>query len=193
MAQKRIDRKLDLATGSVTFTNLENSESVIHTVDGVFGKGTWETLGKLGNGSMAQRAMLHSLNAFGGDAAADKSIDAIAAINARVKSVVEGNWTMRGTGGVGTTRTTLVDQAVARVQKISDEEATAAIVKAAVAQSTKAKEAGRAPVEPKDIRKGLQKNARVAAAMKEIQAERAAAKAKDAAKAAKGSDEKLTF
>lgn len=193
MAQKRIDRKLDLAVGAVTFTNLENSETVTHSVDGVFGKGAWESLGKLSNGGMAQRAMLHSLNAFGGDAAADKSIDAIAAINSRVQSVVDGNWTMRGTGGTGATRTTLVDQAVARVQKISDEEATAAIVKAAASKSAKAKEAGLPPVEPKDIRKGLQKNARVAAAMKEIQAERAAVKAKEAAKVAKGSTDELKF
>lgn len=183
MAQKRIDRKLDLAGGSVTFTNLENSETVTHTVDGVFGKGAWESLSKLSNGPMAQRAMLHSLNAFGGDAAADKTIDAIKAINARVQSVIEGNWTMRGTGGTGATRTTLVDQAVARVQGIPDEEATAAIVKAAATKK----------VEPKDIRKGLQKNARVAAAMKEIQAERAAVKAKEAAKAAKGSTDELKF
>lgn len=183
MAQKRIDRKFDLAVGSVTFTNLENSESVVHTVDGVFGKGAWEVLGKLSNGEMARRAMLHSLNAFGGDAAADKNIPAIAAINARVQSVMDGNWTMRGTGGTGATRTTLVDQAVARVQGISDEEATAAIVKAA----------GIKKVEPKDIRKGLQKNARVAAAMKEIQAERAATKAKEAAKAAKDSTDELQF
>ena len=183
MAQKRIDRKLDLAVGSVTFTNLENSESVVHTVDGVFGKGTWAALAGLSNGAMAQRAMLHSLNAFGGDAAADKSIDAISAINARIESVVGGNWTMRGTGGGGTTRVTLVDQAVAKVKGISDEEASAAIAKAA-------EEKG---VEPKDIRKGLQKNARVAAAMKDIQATRAAAKAKAANKAAKGSTDELDF
>jgi len=184
MAQKRIDRKLDLAVGSVTFTNLENSESVVHTVDGVFGKGTWEALKGLSNGAMAQRAMLHSLNAFGGDAAADKSIDAIAAINARVQSVVDGNWTMRGTGGGGGgTRVTLVDQAVAKVKGITDEEASAAIAKAA-------EEKG---VEPKDIRKGLQKNARVAAAMKDIQATRAATKAKEAAKVAKGTTDELDF
>lgn len=183
MAQKRIDRKLDLAVGSVTFTNLENSESIVHTVDGVFGKGTWDALKGLSNGAMAQRAMLHSLNAFGGDAAADKSIDAIAAINARVQSVVEGNWTMRGTGGGGGIRVTLVDQAVAKVKGITDEEASAAIAKAA-------EEKG---VEPKDIRKGLQKNARVAAAMKDIQATRAAAKAKEAAKVAKGTSDELDF
>ena len=182
MAQKRIDRKLDLAVGSVTFTNLENSETVVHTVDGVFGKGTWAALAGLSNGVMAQRAMLHSLNAFGGDAAADKSIDAIKAINARVQSVVEGNWTMRGTGGGGV-RVTLVDQAVAKVKGITDEEASAAIAKAAEAQG----------VEPKDIRKGLQKNARVAAAMKDIQATRAAAKAKEAAKVAKGTSDELDF
>ena len=183
MAQKRIDRKLDLAVGSVTFTNLENSESVVHTVDGVFGKGTWDALKGLSNGEMAQRAMLHSLNAFGGDAAADKSINAIAAINARVQSVVDGSWTMRGTGGTGATRVTLVDQAVAKVKGITDEEASAAIAKAA-------EEKG---VEPKDIRKGLQKNARVAAAMKDIQATRAAAKAKEAAKVAKGTSDVLDF
>ena len=183
MAQKRIDRKFDLAVGSVTFTNLENSESVVHTVDGVFGKGTWAALAGLSNGAMAQRAMLHSLNAFGGDAAADKSIDAISAINARVQSVVEGNWTMRGTGGGGAIRVTLVDQAVAKVKGISDEEASAAITKAA-------EEKG---VEPKDIRKGLQKNARVAAAMKDIQATRAKAKAKAANKAAEGVSDELDF
>jgi hypothetical protein len=183
MAQKRIDRKLDLAVGSVTFTNLENSENVVHTVDGVFGKGTWAALAGLSNGAMAQRAMLHSLNAFGGDAAADKSIDAISAINARVQSVIDGNWTMRGTGSTGATRVTLVDQAVAKVKGITDEEASAAIAKAA-------EEKG---VEPKDIRKGLQKNARVAAAMKDIQATRAAAKAKEAAKVAKGTSDELDF
>ena len=183
MAQKRIDRKLDLAVGSVTFTNLENSESVVHTVDGVFGKGTWGALKGLSNGAMAQRAMLHSLNAFGGDAAADKSIDAIAAINARVQSVVDGSWTMRGTSGGGGVRVTLVDQAVAKVKGITDEEASAAIAKAADEKG----------VEPKDIRKGLQKNARVAAAMKDIQATRAAAKAKEAAKVAKGTSDELDF
>ena len=185
MAQKRIDRKLDLAVGSVTFTNLENSEFVVHTVDGVFGKGAWDALKGLSNGEMAQRAMLHSINAFGGDAAADKNIPGgpIAAINARIQSVVDGNWTMRGTGGGGGIRVTLVDQAVAKVKGITDEEASAAIAKAA-------EEKG---VEPKDIRKGLQKNARVAAAMKDIQATRAAAKAKEAAKVAKGTSDELDF
>ena len=91
MAQKRIDRKKDLASGSVTFTNLENSESTTHSVDGVFGEGTWAALGSLPNGAMAQQAMLHSLNAFAGDAAADKTVDAISAINARVQSVMDGN------------------------------------------------------------------------------------------------------
>lgn len=181
MAQKRIDRKKDLATGSVTFTNLENSESTTYSVDDVFGKGAWAALGALSNGAMAQQAMLHSLNAFGGDAAADKTVDAISAINARVQSVMDGNWTMRGEGSGSGPRVTVVDQAVAEVKGITPEEACAAII-------AKAEATG---VEPKDIRKGLRKNSRVAAAIAKIQADRAKAKAKAAGKEAADATDEL--
>jgi hypothetical protein len=177
MAQKRIDRKLDLAVGAVTFTNLENGEATTHSVDSIFGKGSWDLLKGLKNGEMAQRAMLHSVNAFGGDAAADKTIDAIVAINARVQSVVEGNWTMKGSGsGGGGTRVTIIDRAVAMVKEISVEDAVAAINAAAEKKG----------VEAKDVRKGLGKNPKIAAAVAKIRADQMRTKAKAASKEAEG-------
>jgi len=168
MGQKRIDRKLDLAVGSVTFTNLENGETATHSVDDVFGSGAWEMLKALKNGEMAQRAMLHSLNAFGGDAAADKTIDAIVAINARVQSVKDGNWTMKGSGGGGPHPTVLAE-AIAKVKGLDVDEVAAKL--ADLDDETK---------------KGLRKNPRVKAAIAEINAKRAKDKAKAAGKEAEG-------
>lgn len=175
MAQKRLDRQKDFTNGVVKFVDLETGNDVSYTIDQVFGKGTWAALAGLSNGKMAQMAMVHSLNAFGGDAAADKSIDAIAAIKNRVESVIGGDWSARGTGEGGV-RETVLALAIARVKNLDVGEVATKLA------------------EYDDVtKKALKKNSAVKAAMADIQAERSKAKAKILAKEAKEAGEALSF
>lgn len=165
MAQKRIDRKKDYEGGTVTLTVLETGEELICDVSQVFP-------GFKDLPEVAKHLAVHAVNAKVGDSAADPKEPAFAAMNKTWEQLLSGEWSARGEGGAGGTRITVLAEAIAQVKNLDVAEV--AIRLADLDDETK---------------KGLRKNAKVKAAIADIQAKRAKAKAKMAGKEAEGAED----
>ena len=162
MAAKRIDRKIDPASGDVTFTVV----------------GTGETLtvnAKALSIDIQTRVVMHGLNAKVGDSAADPNVDAMKQLVSTWDQLVAGSWNTRGGGGGP--RVTVLAEAMFEVQ--SGDLTLDQIVDRLEAMSKEQR---------RDIPK---KYAKVHAAMTEIKSKRAVEKSKAATKAAKGDESNL--
>ncbi len=166
MPQKRINRKKDYETGVVTFTVMESGEELVCEVEKVF-----PGYGKMT--SIAQHLAVHAVNAKVGDSAADpNSGSSLAAMTTTWDQLVSGEWSARGEGGSGGARVTVLAEAIAKIKGLDVAEVAAKLAEY-----------------DDETKKGLRKNAKVKAAIAEIQATRTKAKAKAAAKAAAESEE----
>lgn len=162
MAQKRIDRKINVEKGTVTFTVLADGSQLVCNVGEVAPK--YEKLP-----TVAQRLLFHAVNAKVGDSAADPKLESpMLAMETTWKQLLAGEWTSRGEGGGGSRRTVLAE-AIAQVKGLDVDEVAAKL--ADLDDETK---------------KGLRKNPRVKAAIADINAKRAEAKAQAAGKEAEG-------
>lgn len=161
MAQKRIDRKKDFDAGVVTFTVLDNGEQLVCNLADVapgFDKMP----------AITRHLLVHAVNAKVGDSAADPKEAAMVAMITTWDQLVKGEWSARGEG-TGGARVTVLAQAIAKVKDKTVEEVAARLAEL-----------------DDDTKKGLRKNPRVAAAIAEINADRAKAKAKASKKSAEG-------
>ncbi len=165
MAQKRIHRDKDNDGGKVTFTVLESGEVLECNVGEIFP-------GFKDLSSVAKRLAVHAVNAKVGDSAADPKEPAYEAMKTTWDQLVAGEWSTRGEGGAGGARVTVLAEAIAQVKGLD-----VADVAARLAELDD------------DTKKGLRKNAKVAAAIATIQAAKAKAKAKAAGKEAEGAED----
>ena len=171
MAAKRIDRKIDLETGDVTFTVVESGQEVTSNPTDYVSHTAEEI--KTFLGLIGWRMLLHAMNGKIGDSAANPGVDAYAQMVSTRDQLKEGAWNTRGGGGGGP-RVTVLAEAMFDTQNGNltlDE-----IVDRLEAMSKEQR---------RDIPK---KYAKVHSAMEGIRAKRATKKAKAATKAA-ASDE----
>ena len=158
MSAKRIDRKIDLEAGTVTFTVVATGETLVADQS------------KLPS-DMHMRAVLAGLNAKVGDSAADPNVDAFTQMTAIRDQLEAGNWNARGGDG-GASRVTLLAEAMFAVQK---------------GDLTLDDMVDRLDAMTKEQRKAIPLTyVKVKSAMEEIKAKRASEKAKVAKKAAAG-------
>ena len=95
MPKKRIDRSIDLAAGTVTFTELSTEETIMADCAALCGgKKVYDALPE-----MAKRTILHGANGKFGDSAADPNTAAIKQITSTIEQVMAGTWNAKGTGG----------------------------------------------------------------------------------------------
>ena len=85
MAAKRIDRKIDVETGNVTFTVLDTGKFLVVNVNEL-------------SDEIRTRIVMHGLNAKVGDSAADPETDAYTALVSTWDQLKEGSWNVRGSG-----------------------------------------------------------------------------------------------
>ena len=173
MSAKRIDRKIDLETGNVTFTVVDTGKGVTANPADYIKHPAQEIKGFLGD--VGWRMLLHATNAKIGDSAASPDVDAITAMTATRDQLAEGMWNTRGSGGGP--RVTVLAEAMFEVQ--SGELTLDQIVDKLEAMSKEQR---------RDIPK---KYAKVHAAMTEIKSKRAVEKSKTAIKAAKGDESNM--
>ena len=159
MSAKRIDRKLDIETGNVTFTIVETGKSLVVNASEL-------------SEEIRNRVILHGLNAKVGDSGGALGVDSLTQLNATWDQLKEGMWNTRGGGGAA--RVTVLAEAMFSAQK--GDLSLDNIVDQLDAMSKEQR---------RDIPK---KYAKVKSAMEEIKAKRATEKAKVAKKAA-ASDE----
>lgn len=163
MAKKRIDREKNIESGTVTFTVIETGAKLECDVTKLFPQ--------YADFSEVQRqAVIHAINAKVGDSAANPKEDALTVMTSTWENVLAGDWNVRGTGE-GSTRTTLLAEAV---QRVTGQEMDAVTEKLNSMSD--------------EEKKALRDHAAVKAMMTTIKAERAQAAAKAAAKAAKSAD-----
>ena len=162
MAAKRIDRKIDLETGNVTFTIVETGKSLVVNASEL-------------SEEIRNRIVMHGLNAKVGDSAADPDADAHTQLASTWEQLKEGTWNTRGGGGAA--RVTVLAEAMFAVQ--NGDLTLDAIVDLLEAMSKEQR---------RDIPK---KHAKVKSAMEEIKAKRATEKAKVAKKAAANDDSNI--
>ena len=86
MAAKRIDRKIDIETGNVTFTVVATGEALTVNASEL-------------SEEVRNRVVIHGLNAKVGDSAADPEVDAMAQLVSTWDQLKSGTWNVRGTGG----------------------------------------------------------------------------------------------
>ena len=173
MANKRIDRKIDLETGNVTFTVVGTGDAVIANPSDYINHPAQDIKDFLGD--IGWRMVLHATNNKIGDSAASPDVDALVAMTATRDQLVAGTWNTRGGGGGP--KVTVLAEAMFEVQ--SGDLTLDQIVDRLEAMSKEQR---------RDIPK---KYAKVHAAMTEIKSKRAVEKAKTATKAAKGDESNL--
>jgi len=100
MAKKRIDRSIDLANSTVTFTVMDTSESLSARVADF-------------PADIVNRLILHGINAKVGDSAADPTVNAFDALKSTVEQLIAGTWNVRGSGGGP--RVTVLAEALSQV------------------------------------------------------------------------------
>ena len=162
MSAKRIDRKIDVETGDVTFTIVETGKTLVVNANEL-------------PDEIRTRVVMHGLNAKIGDSAADPEVDAFVQLSSTWEQLREGTWNVRGGGGGP--RVTVLAEAMHLVQ--SGELTLDEVVDKLEAMSKEQR---------RDIPK---KYAKVKSAMEEIRAKRATEKSKAAKKAAAGDDSNL--
>ena len=163
MAAKRIDRKIDVETGNVTFTVVETGKVLVVNANDL-------------SEDIRNRVLMHGLNAKVGDSAADPEGDAFDLLASTWNQLKDGTWNTRGSGGAGP-RVTVLAEAMFATQ--NGELTLDDIVDRLEAMS-------------KEQRRDIpSKYARVKSAMEEIKAKRATEKAKFAKKAAAGDESNI--
>ena len=154
MAAKRIDRKIDVDTGDVTFTIVETGKTLVCNANEL-------------SDELQTRVKMHGINAKVGDSAADPEADAYAQLVSVWDQLKAGAWNVRGSAGP---RVTVLAEAMFSAQNgnltLDD------VVDKLDAMSKEQR---------RDIPK---KYAKVKSAMEEIRAQRATEKSKAAKKAA---------
>ena len=165
MSSRKINRKIDLETGNVTFTLLSTKEVLVakptdyidHTVEEI----------KSFLGDIGWRMLAHATNNKIGDSGGALNVDAFASMTAVHEQLIAGTWNTRGEGE---TRVTVLAEAMFSAQNgdLSLDDVVDQL-------DSMSKEQRR------DIPK---KYAKVKSAMEEIKAKRATNKAKVAKKAA---------
>ena len=159
MAAKRIDRKIDVVTGDVTFTVVDTGKFLVVNASEL-------------SDDIRTRVLMHGLNAKVGDSAADPEADAFTQLVSTWDQLKAGTWNTRGGGGAA--RVTVLAEAMFATQN---------------GDLTLDEIVDRLEAMSKEQRRGIpQKYAKVKASMEEIKAVRATAKSK-AAKAAAKADE----
>ena len=109
MAARRINRTIDLSSGTVTFDVIATGQALVASASEL-------------SDEIKLRLMLQGINAVVGDSASDPNVDALSLMEARWGKLKEGQWTVRSTG-TGTPRVTMFAEAVAIAAKVSVEDA----------------------------------------------------------------------
>jgi len=126
MAKQRIKREKDFGNGAVKFTVIDSGETLDVSLEDVC-PGVLDVLKALEGGERIIAVATHGLNAIDGDAAADKSLDAIKAMTAAHNRVVDGTWPGRAGVGDGGTRIGVrverMAKAIARTSDVTEEDA----------------------------------------------------------------------
>ena len=161
MSAKRIDRKLDIETGNVTFTIVETGKTLVVNASEL-------------TDDIRNRVILHGLNAKVGDSGGSPGVDAFTQLVSTWDQLKSGTWNTKGSSGP---RVTVLAEAMHSVQ--NGDLTLDAIVDQLNAMSKEQR---------RDIPK---KYAKVKSAMEEIKAKRATEKAKVAKKAAAADDSNM--
>ena len=96
MAAKRIDRKIDMETGNVTFTIVGTDETLVTNPADYVGHPAAEIKEYLG--VVGWRMLLHAVNNKVGDSASSPNDDAMTQLVATWNQLKEGTWNTRGSG-----------------------------------------------------------------------------------------------
>ena len=101
MSAKRIDRKIEIENGNVTFTVLATGKELVVNANEL-------------SEDIRNRILMHGLNAKVGDSAANPEVDAFAQLVSTWDQLKEGTWNTRGGGGAA--RVTVLAEAMFAVQ-----------------------------------------------------------------------------
>lgn len=167
MSKKRIDRKVNVESGAVTFTVLDTGKVLAANISDF-------------PDAIVRRLVLHGINAKVGDSAANPDVDAYEALSSTLEQLKAGTWNVKGAGGAS--RVTILAEAIARVKNKSTEE---------VMETFDAQEEALSEEGFKAWKAKLAKNPKVAAVMLDIKNERLAEQRKSAKAAAKDAEDDL--